>query len=336
VIDNNKERLSADAMLGLQVLDENGIAEFVSISNVTLLSEDRSTLVSFTWTPLQDGWKTLQTFLWSTDGYPLADEIEDQRIAVGSAKHYGLSLEHELERTRVASGEGVNGTLYLANNDDQGYLLTVDFINGKSSPLNSCNYFESTELYEPIVLPPGARVNLNNTITWMQWHPNKYDSTWYAILSVMSLDDSKADCLQLASNTVALDVIPRPSPGGISLVLLTDKQEYLGNETIHFTAYIDNNSGKPFDLKGFESGVYFSDRNGKEIVNLIWVSPDSNDVVKPYSRKALPLYEAKWDQIYPDSEGRWIRIPAGEYDVHAEYWSPFIKSEPLHIEIMTE
>ncbi len=333
VIDNNKERLDADAMFGLQVLDEKGIAEFVSISNITLLPENRSTLVSFTWTPVQDGWKTLQSFLWSADGYPLAEEIEDQKIAVGSARHYELSLEHQLEKTRVVSGEAVNGTLFLANNGDQSYLLTVDSINDNSSPLNPCNYFESTQLYEPIVLPPRDKVNLNSTITWMQWHPNTYNSTWYAVVSVMGIDDSKADCLQLASNTVALDVIPRPSPDGVGLVLSTDKQEYRGNETIHFTAYVDNNSGRPFDMKDFEFGVYFNDKTGKEVVNIIWVSPDTDYVVKPYSRKALSLYEAKWDQVYPDLEGRWIHIPAGEYDVHAEYWSPFLKSDAVTITI---
>jgi hypothetical protein len=335
VIDNSKELMSVDAMFGLQILDDKGIAEFVSISNVTFLPQDVNKLVSFTWTPDQSGWKTIQSFLWSNDGYPLAEKIEDHRMVVGSGKDYNLSLEHELGKRRVAVGEPVNGSLYLVNNGGRNQTLTIDGIYGSSSPLNSCSYFEFSPLYEPIVLPPGARVNLNETITWMQWHPKTYNSTWYAVLSVVGEVDRKADCLQLASNTVALDVISRPSPQGVSLVLSTDKQEYQTNETVHFTAYVDNNSDRPFELNNFEFGVFVTDKTGKEIVSLTWVSSDGNDVIKPYSTQAVPLDSAIWDQRYPD-DGKWVQLTAGEYAVHAEYWSPFLKSKPITIKIITE
>jgi hypothetical protein len=333
VIDNYKERISADAIFVLQVLNDEGIAEFVSVSNLTILPEERSALVTFTWSPKQSGWKTIEGFLWSNDSYALATKIEDQRLVVGSGRDYNLILQHELEKTRVLAGESVNGSLYLINDGNQTQFVTVDAIYSWSSPFDTCNYFQSSELYEPKLLPPGSKMNLTETITWMQWHPKTYNSTWYAVLSVKTDDDSKADCLQLASNSVPFEVIPRPSPEGVSLVLSTDKQEYRRNETIHFTAYVDNNAGRPFELSDFEFGISFTDKTGKEIASLTWVSPHGNAVVKPYSRLAVPLYDAMWDQTYPDLDGRWIQTPAGEYTVHAEYWPPFLKSQPLAITI---
>lgn len=332
LIDNYKERIRADAMFGLQVLDEHGFVEFVSVSNATILPEEQHDAVTFTWVPEQSGWKVIEGFLWSNDGYALAEKIEDQRVAVAFRQDYKISLEHHIEKSSVASGEPVNGSLYLVNEGDQTEFVKVDEIYGSNPPLNSCYSFQSSELDNPLVLPAGARVNLNSTITWMQSHPATYNSTWSALLSIKS-GDGNVNCLQVASNTVPLDVIAPPNPEGVSLVLSTDKQEYRRNETIHLEAFVDNNTDNPFDLNNFEFGVYFTDRTGKEIAALTWVSSDGDDEVKPHSKQSVPLDELGWDQSYPEPDGRWVQAPVGEYTVHAEYWQPFIKSDPLAIEI---
>ncbi len=334
IVDNHSHRTSADAMFGLQVLNEEGIAEFISVVDVSIVPEERNALVTFTWTPKASGWIIIEGFVWSDDGYVLSPKVADQRIAVGSRHDYNISLQHEIEKTRVAAGEPVNGSLYLVNNGDQTQFVTVDEIFDRNSPLNYCYYFQHPELYNPIALPPGAKVNLNHTITWMQWHPATYNSTWFALLSIKSDNSSSAECLQVASNTVLLDVLPRPSPEGVTLAMSTDKLIYRRNETIQFDAYIDNNSGRPFDLSNFEFGVYFADKTGKELAGLTWVLADVNDVIKPYTVKAVPLYHPMWDQTYPELDGRWVQLPLGEYTIHAEQWPPFLKSDPVAIAII--
>lgn len=338
LVDNYGQRIQADASFITQVLNEDGVTESIFVSNVTVTPDKRFAESTYNWVPQHSGQMTLEGFVWSKDGpYPLAPKIEGYRVPVGlkqDLQYHDLSLQLDINQTSIKANGPINGSLYLVNKSNHSEYVKVDEIYDRPPTLPViCSSLNMPTLNDPIMVPAHDKVNLStdNTIGWAFRHPGTYNSTKFAILSAEN-PDGKARCLQVMSNTIAVNVMTPPMPAGIELALTTDKQVYVANETVHFDIYVDNTSNKPLELTEFALSVYIMDSTGKEILSpQVIASSTGNTIVEPHSKHDLNHGILSWDQMMYSENGELVHAPVGEYTMYAEYWSPYLKSNSATI-----
>jgi hypothetical protein len=332
----NADRRQADAMFIIQILDEDGVAKSVQISNATILPDTYRTEITNAWIPQQDGFVFIEGFLWDDDGsgyYALSPKLEGTLLNIElkqNLEYHDLTLELDFSQRVVVAGRSINGSLYLVNNSDHPESITVDGIYEWMSPALSC--YNPHVLYEPITIPAGGKLNLaNDSVDWGPRHPGIYNFTKFAVLSVKN-PDGKVGCLRIGSNTVTADVTAPPSPDGVKLVLHTDKHVYHGNETIPLNLYIENNSGTPFKLSEVVLSAYVKDSTGKEVTNTGTLFADYSNypTIAPHSQYDLNGF-LSWNQRTYLDTGQ--PVPIGEYFIEVEFWSPFLKSNSHKITI---
>ncbi len=275
----------------------------------------------------------------------LRSSKEPIEILKGDAptKIHALELKFEYNKADLLTGEEAPVKVYLLNNGHESEFIAVDGLwgevesvdsrvsQGGGNKIDTCYSKNELKLANPLEVRPSERAELTTELFSLKY-PGTYVGNEHVMLSVQGIN--KVECIKLDSVPIEISVKPKIYEG-VKLVLETDKQVYNRNETVHFNAFIANNSNEPFTITEQELTISIKDSSGNEVSAPGYIAEIVGPItIRPHSTYSLSgIIALTWDQrVYMPSEEQRV-AESGQYLAEAIFTSPYLKSSAITFRI---